>query len=523
MKKSFLILLIAACFAVQAQTIHVSGDQTGVWDADTVLVTGNVSVMDSLRILPGTVVLFDGFYKIDVRKGSTFVAQGTERDSIFFTVADTTGFHNYNSKKGGWNGLRLSKAGHFLMDYCVLEYGKAFLDSVWNGGALDVVNSDDVHVHHCTMHHHAAHKRGGAVSGIDSKLEMTDCSMHHNTVVDTIDYFIYGGAASFLKCDVELRGIEFRANDGSLCVGGALSLDSCSVVLDRSVFVDNLGVNGGGLYLMRSNDRDCKFSNLLFDDNYSVHFGGGFAVSDAAPEISNILVINNRSYGVSCCGIFFYGQCEPVLRNCIVYHNYPGYDDPMTDTTQMWVWTTDDFGPEFYHCLIEGGLRYIHSPENVKAFEDILDVDPMFVNEEMHDFHLVEGSPCINAGDPNTPQYVLDGMDLDGWYRVSNQRIDIGPYEYSGEAVSELSSVSFAKLIGNPLGAHSRIEFDRAMEGEVTLSVYAIIGRCMVEKTLNLKGSQSFAMDELAEKLVPGVYLIALRHGNEVCTLKAVK
>ena len=522
MKKTFLFLLLAACFAVQAQTIQVSGDQTGVWNADTVLVTGNVSVVDSLRILPGTVVLFDGLYNIDVRKGATFVAQGTERDSIFFTVADTTGFHDLYGKKGGWNGIRLNKAGHFLMDYCVLEYGKAFLDSVWNGGALDVVNCDDVHVHHCTMHHNAAHKRGGAVNGIDSKVEMSDCSLHHNTVVDTIDYFIYGGAASFLKCDVELRGIEFRANDGSLCVGGALSIDSCSVVLDRSVFVDNLGVNGGGMYLMRSNDYECKLSNLLFDDNYSIHFGGGFALSDVSPEISNILVINNRSYGVSCCGIFFYSQCAPVLKNCIVYHNYPGFDDNR-DTTQMWVWTMDGYGPEFYNCLIEGEMRYVHSPDNIIAYKDNIDVDPMFVNEEKHDFHLTEGSPCINAGDPNTPQYVLDGLDLDGWYRVCNQRIDIGPYEYSGAAVSELSFASFAKLIGNPLDAHSRIEFDRTMEGELTLSVYAITGRCVAEKALRLEGSRSFAMGELAEKLVPGVYLIALRHGNEVCTLKAVR
>ena len=524
MKKVFLFLLLALCFATQAQTIQVSGNQTGVWDADTVLVVGDVTVEGALHVMPGTMVLFDGFYNISVGKDDLFEAQGTETDSIVFTVADTTGFHIYNVGDGGWNGFRLDKANHFILDYCVLEYGKAADTLDRFGGALYINKSVNVEIRNSTFRCNFSREQGGAIYGLESEVTMSDCKLNGN-LVHTGDntYALYGGAIQFLKCDVIMTGMEFCGNIAESCIGGALSLDSCSLMLDRAVFVDNKGINGAGMYLIRSNHKECNMSNLLFDSNFSGHFGGGFAVADSSPKISNVLVINNESNGVSCNGVFFYGESAPILRNCIVYGNYPDPESLHIDTTEMWIWTFDGFGPKFYNCLIEGGMRYVHSWENIVAFENIIDSDPMFVDAENHDFHLAPGSPCINAGDPNTPQYVLDGLDLDGNPRVINQRIDIGPYESTFVAVAERFSVPFAQLIGNPLGAHSRIEFDRAMEGEVTLSVYAITGRCVAVKELRLEGSRSFAMGELTEKLVPGVYLIELRHGNEVCTLKAVR
>lgn len=523
MKKRFVFLLLVACIAAKAQTIQVSGEQSGVWDADTVLVTGDVMVMDSLQIAPGTVVLFDGFYNIAVGKGASFEAIGTESDSISFTIADTTGFHIYYSGKGGWNGFRVDRAGHFLMDYCVLEYSKAFINKVCNGGAMDFDNCEDVHVYHSTFHHNAANKRGGAVNGMESQVEMKGCSFHHNTVYDSIDLYLYGGAASFLNCDVEMREMEFRENDGSYCVGGALSFDSCSVVLDRSVFVKNIGVNGGGFYLMRSFEKECRLSNLLFDDNYTLHFGGGFAVSDASPEINNVLVVNNSSYGVSCNGIFYYGHCGAKLNNCIVYGNYAPEPEVVVDTAQMWLWTTDDYAPEFRNCLIEGGQRFIHSADYIKVWENNIDADPMFVDMENHDFRLAEGSPCIDAGNLQTPQYVLDGLDLNGIGRVKNNRIDIGPYEFSGAYVAEANVSSFAKLTGNPLGKHSRIEFDEDLEGEVMMTVYSLTGRLAVQKAYESVSARSIAIGELVGSLVPGVYLIEVVNKGRSCTLKAVK
>lgn len=85
-------LLIACFFIGKAQTIEVSGEQSGIWEADTVIVKGDVTVLPGtvLFIEEGTRVIFDDYYGIVVNGG--IEAVGTETDSIYFTVADTTGF-----------------------------------------------------------------------------------------------------------------------------------------------------------------------------------------------------------------------------------------------------------------------------------------------------------------------------------------------------------------------------------------------------------------------------------------------
>ena len=133
-----------ACSVAKAQTITVSGLQSGVWEADTVIVTDNVKVQDTLAVAAGTTVLFDGFHSIIVGDNMVFMALGSETDSVVFTVADTTGFHVYNTGKGGWNGFQIDKAGRFLLDHCVLEYGKAADTLDRFGGALFINNCDEI-------------------------------------------------------------------------------------------------------------------------------------------------------------------------------------------------------------------------------------------------------------------------------------------------------------------------------------------------------------------------------------------
>ena len=108
--KLLFAFLLCSLFA-KAQTIEVSGPQSGRWEADTILITNNVVVQDSLSIMPGTTVLFDGFFNITVGNNAMLNALGTQNDSILFTVADTTGFSIFNSGRGGWNGILLGKGG----------------------------------------------------------------------------------------------------------------------------------------------------------------------------------------------------------------------------------------------------------------------------------------------------------------------------------------------------------------------------------------------------------------------------
>ena len=525
-KSSFILLLIMVWgLTCQAQSLSVMGVQSGIWDADTVHVAGDVVVQDSLIVLPGTVVLFDRFFSIAVGEGAVFRALGTKEDSIRFTVADSTGMWLYNSLRGGWNGIVMERARQVQLDYCVLEYGKASQELDQQGGALNIAHCRNVTLSNCSLRNNFARNRGGAVHAEDSQVVFLDCQFLKNRVYTEDNVFaMYGGAADFLRCDVEMKGMELRENYGPSCIGGALSFDSCSLFLDRAVFADNIGLNGGGMYLMRCNHKECQLSNLLFDGNFSGHFGGGIAMSDASPEIYNILVTNNTSEGVNCSGMFFYQYCSPKMVNCIVYGNYPL--DPVMDTTEMWIWTFEDHAPEMRNCLIEGDTAYINGASLMKVFDDIIDADPLFMDADKHDFRLSENSPCRDAGLLTTPQSVLDGLDLGGLSRVVNRRIDIGPYEYSPASLEERQpQTPFARLIGNPLTAESRVEVDLEQPGPVAISAYSLTGRCVFQQVVKTcaAGRNLIDVGKLSAEVAPGVYLIEVVTEEKRCSIKAVR
>lgn len=506
-----------AALAASAQTIEVSGLQSGRWDADTIKVVGDVKVVDSLTVAPGTVVLFDSFYGIAVTDGASFVAMGTAGDSVLFTVADTTGFSIHNSAKGGWNGFQLDRAGQVLMTYCRLEYAKASDTLDMRGGAMNIVDCDAVELRGCVFFHNAAREYGGAINAVGSNVAMTDCRVIDNRLFSGDDlYYRYGGGLQFLRCEVAMEGMEFRGNDGANSIGGALCFDSCAVSLDRAVFADNVSINGAGMYMVRCNDYDCRLSNILACHNTSSHFGGGMAFCDSSPVVYNMTVVGNTSLGVNCNGIFFFQCSSPKLYNCIVSGNY-NIEPDFADSTQMWSWTFDEYAPEFHNCLIEGYDRLLVGFDVVKVFEDIIDGDPLFVSPDSCDFRLAADSPCRDAGNPDLPEWMAQGLDLGGLPRLLGTCVDIGAYEFSGASVGQHPQpASFARLIGNPLCADSRIELSLPLSGDVEVRVRSLSG-VMVAECHKLK------IGDVVDRLAAGVYLVEVEANGQKQILKAVK
>jgi hypothetical protein len=524
MKNRFCLLAIVLFLSLSAfsQTILVSGPQSGIWDADTVLVVGDVRVHESLGINPGTTVLFKGFYSIRVDEGVSIKAVGKENDSILFTVIDTTDFHVFDSKHGGWNGIRLDHAQASHFEYCRFQFGKAALDDDQDGGALRIFNCEEVEINHSTLFCNFSREHGGALNAEKSKVLMHDCNVYSNqtyTKLDTV-YYMYGGGLRFINCKVELVDTDFRYNIGASAIGGALSLDSCSVIIDRCRFEHNYGINGGGLYLIRSNHMDCTISNSLFANNISGHFGGGLAISESSPLVSNITVVNNLSSGVNCGGIFFYQHSSPKMVNCIIYGN--ANDAPLEKPVQMWVWTYDDYVPEFYNCLVQYDLENITGYESIKTYENCFDKDPFFVDAEREDFHLKGDSPCIDAG------LIIgtEGFDLDGIWRVCGHGIDVGAYEYSATGVDEtLQQVASLCVVGNPITSDSYAEINCEKNSEGWLKIYALNGKLLVDTRTEMLhvGTNRIALGTLFQPLAKGAYLLVVQSGNQTFSAKVIR
>lgn len=65
-----------------------------------------------------------------------------------------------------------------------------------------------------------------------------------------------------------------------------------------------------------------------------------------------------------------------------------------------------------------------------------VDVDPRFADPAAGDYRLTVNSPMIGAGDSTHP--LLSTTDLDGYDRIIDTTVDLGPYEYGECPVGEV-------------------------------------------------------------------------------------
>lgn len=366
--RALIVFLVAVVvlFPLTADAIDVSGDQWGTWTRDNspYNVIGEIRVPpgSTLVIEPGIVVNFQGHYKFIVDSLATLLAIGTETDSIYFTTHDTA---------TGWHGIRFIHAdSNSQIDYSRLQYGKATGDWPDNcGGAIYCYYS-------CP-------------------------TISNNTIRENWAGYLGGwpnncGAAIYCYC-------------------------SSATISDNTIRGNSAGYRGGGIYC-RNNPGPSIERNIITEN--SGHQGGGLCCDASSPSISyntmNANSVDNTGGGVYC------AHSNPTMLNNTITGNfaysgggiYCAFSDPAIANTILWG-DTASHGPEIYvqsgnptvtYCDVDGGW----------PGEGNIDADPMFRNPEGGDFRLLWGSPCIDAGDPNSPP------DQDG------TRADMGAFYHPG-------------------------------------------------------------------------------------------
>lgn len=132
---------------------------------------------------------------------------------------------------------------------------------------------------------------------------------------------------------------------------------------------------------------------------------------------------------------FFENNSTVRLYNSILYGNDPND-----------IWFLGSPGPNFIpnhlyvnNCNLEGGQASIQAYYNDLGTNNIvhwgegnIDADPMFQMEGEHPYQLGSGSPCIDAGTLNIPDFTFPETDILGNPRIVGGSIDIGAYEYQG-------------------------------------------------------------------------------------------
>lgn len=282
-----------------SQTNVPAGDVHGNWDLNgsPYKVNGNIFIEEdsTLYIDQGVKVEFQGHYELKVL--GRLLAEGTETDSIIFTINDTTGFSNRNSTEGAWYGIRIYDINEdndsTKLSYCRLEYGKAvgpgwFLNA---GGALCIIRFD--------------------------KVEISNCTFRNNSAGGPEDQFPAGGAIHLAWSDIQLTDNTFMNNYAY--AGGAIQIHESNPVFENNTIMNNHCIwDGGGI--SSGGGSNPIFSGDLISNNSSEQMGGGITFWNGTDIILDQVTIENNSANWGG-GIGFLG-CVAEIKNSNISKNH---------------------------------------------------------------------------------------------------------------------------------------------------------------------------------------------------------
>lgn len=236
--------------------------------------------------------------------------------------------------------------------------------------------------------------------------------------------------------------------------------DGSEVDYRNLIIRNNLGSQGGGFTAHQS---ESLLENSLVYHNYDKGYGSG--VLDVNPhrslKLNSITVAQNLSTGegplgaaIGCIG----GDYLDILNSIITDNILLGDDDSRRANV-----STDLAEAYFANCIIQGsGGSANWQWSDFSDDGGNLDVDPQFTDMNAGNFSLAECSRAIDAGDIEhyRSEEEISSTDIGGKTRISNNRIDIGAFEFQGarspEATAlagnaEVSTFTFGSAGGNTM------------------------------------------------------------------------
>jgi hypothetical protein len=365
--------MLAAATIVMGQT-EVSGTVTGDWTVagSPYIVVDNCTVPlgGTLTIHHGVEVLFNGLFYL--RSYGTLLAQGTQSDSVVFAS------NLISPGPGDWRYVRLvdNGAAASRFDYCLFLHGQ-------NGVFVDNSDADIVH---CRVRNHSD-------SGI--KISNGGATVDHCTITDNGSKGILANSGA--QVTIQYCEITDNTSDG-------IEIYEATGILDWNTLLRN---GDRGIYLYSAGDmlvrRDVVATNT---------HTGVYVLNTNDVQIWNCTITQNLQHGV-------YSANSPLtLGNTIVDRN-----------TLNGVGIQNSSFTFIYNDVWNNGTNYVGC--NAGAWD--ISANPMYVNASF-DYHLQEGSPCIDAGWPGS------SPDPDGTV------VDIGVYYFDQNHPPQILSFSPTEL-----------------------------------------------------------------------------
>ncbi|MBU0692038.1 right-handed parallel beta-helix repeat-containing protein, partial [bacterium] len=407
-----------------------SGDLIGSIGPGVIQISNHIRVPNGryLEIAPGTRVEFTGPYRFTVE--GTLTAIGTEQDSIVFTATDSS---------VSWDGILLvAFSDASVLEYCKVKYAN---EIGYMGGGISILSSN-ANIHRCTIQHCDGGNYGGGLYIRDASPTIDQCVIEHN------EAYAGGGIHMSSEASPVITDCVIRNNSANRGGGILVGSDTNGATITGCSIHSNSATTGGGVELL--GPADISFIENDIYDNHADHSGGGLFAGSSSQFIRCSIWNNSAGYGSG--GAYIAGgspeflnctidgNCsldytDAVLTNCIIRgyssNTLSFYRSSASRISYCCIWTGngdpigfigDDstYAPPFIGKTITTNINEDSCDTYLNIFED-----PLFIDAENGNYHLREGSPCIDAGDPNLP-YDPDGTiaDIGAFYFPQQQSVD---------------------------------------------------------------------------------------------------